>query len=64
MFDRDSSGKIDSKELIQLLTGEDFKDEITKEQIAECIAEADINGDGEIDYEEFIFMMRKVVNSK
>lgn len=64
MFDRDSSGKIDSKELIQLLTGEDFKDEITKEQITECIAEADINGDGEIDYEEFIFMMRKVVNSK
>ena len=64
MFDRDGSGKIDSKELGQLLTGEDLKDEITREQIAQCIAEADINGDGEIDFDEFLLMMRKVVNLK
>lgn len=65
MFDRDGSGKIDAKELAQLLTGESFfKDELTKEQMIQLISEADINGDGEIDYEEFIHMMRKVVNLK
>ena len=65
MFDRDGSGKIDAKELAQLLTGESFfKDELTKEQMMQLISEADINGDGEIDYDEFIYMMRKVVNLK
>ena len=65
MFDRDGSGKIDAKELAQLLTGESFfKDDLTKEQMMQLISEADINGDGEIDYEEFIYMMRKVVNLK
>ena len=55
MFDRDGSGKIDAKELAQLLTGDTFKDDdLTKEQMKQLIAEADINGDGEIDYEEFI----------
>ncbi len=33
MFDLDGSGKIDAREVVQLLTGEDFKDELTKEQI-------------------------------
>jgi Ca2+-binding EF-hand superfamily protein len=47
-----------------LLTGETFKDELSKEQMIQLIAEADINGDGEIDYDEFIYMMRKVVNLK
>ncbi len=65
MFDRDGSGKIDAKELAQLLTGESFfKDELTKEQMMQLISEADINGDGEIDYDEFIYMMRKVGNLK
>jgi Ca2+-binding EF-hand superfamily protein len=47
-----------------LLTGETFKDELSKEQMIQLISEADINGDGEIDYDEFIYMMRKVVNLK
>lgn len=64
MFDRDGSGKIDTKELAELLTGEGYMDEMTKEQMTQLISEADINGDGEIDYEEFIYMMRKVVNLK
>ncbi len=31
MFDADGSGKIDAREVVQLLTGDDFKDELTKE---------------------------------
>jgi Ca2+-binding EF-hand superfamily protein len=31
MFDADGSGKIDAREVVQLLTGDDFKDELTKD---------------------------------
>ena len=60
MFDADGSGKIDSSELGKLLEGEEFKDVYTKEQLQEAISEVDENGDGEIDFEEFMTMMRKV----
>ena len=50
MFDQDGSGKIDASELNTLLSGEDFKDIYTPEQLAEAIAEVDENGDGEIDF--------------
>lgn len=46
---------------MQLLTGEDFKDELSKEQIKQVIKEVDTNGDGEVDFEEFIIMMRSLV---
>ena len=46
---------------MQLLTGEDFKDELSKEQIQQVIKEVDTNGDGEVDFEEFIKMMRSLV---
>jgi Ca2+-binding EF-hand superfamily protein len=46
---------------VQLLTGEDFKDELSKEQIQQVIKEVDTNGDGEVDLEEFIIMMRSLV---
>jgi Ca2+-binding EF-hand superfamily protein len=49
---------------VQLLTGEDFKDDLTKEQIQEVIREVDVNGDGEIDFEEFISMMRTLVTQR
>lgn len=49
---------------MQLLTGEDFKDDLTKEQIQEVIREVDVNGDGEIDFEEFIIMMRTLVTQR
>jgi len=60
MFDTDGSGKIDSQELNVLLSGEEFKDIYTAEQLAEAIAEVDNNGDGEIDFEEFMQMMSNV----
>ena len=50
MFDTDGSGKIDSNELNALLSGEEFKDVYSPEQLAQAIAEVDENGDGEIDF--------------
>lgn len=64
MFDQDGSGKIDAREIVQLLTGEDFKDDISKEQILQVIKEVDVNGDGEVDFDEFILMMRTIVSQR
>jgi len=58
MFDQDGSGKIDRDELHTLLAGDQFKDVYTKEQLDYAIKEVDDNGDGEIDFEEFLLMMR------
>lgn len=60
MFDTDNSGKIDASEVKTLLEGEDFKDQISKDQLNRIIKEVDANGDGEIDFEEFLSMMRLV----
>ena len=61
MFDTDGSGKIDASEIKGLLEGEDLKDHMTKEQLHQIIQEVDVNGDGEIDFEEFLTMMRNIV---
>ena len=62
MFDTDDSGKIDAKEIINLLSGEDYRDQISKEQVDAIIKEVDVDGDGEIDHEEFLIMMRNIVD--
>ena len=46
MFDKDKSGKIDSKEIGQLLSGENFKDVYSQQQLEAAIKEVDKNGDG------------------
>ena len=43
-----------------MLSGEEFKDVYTEEQLKAAIAEVDGNGDGEIDFEEFMGMMKNV----
>ena len=53
MFDTDGSGSIDRSELRHLLTGEEFKDVYSEDQLRSAIEEVDDNGDGEIDFEEF-----------
>jgi Ca2+-binding EF-hand superfamily protein len=60
MFDKDNSGKIDSSEIGALLSGEEFKDVYSSEQLTQAIKEVDQNGDGEIDFEEFLQMMKSI----
>lgn len=60
MFDKDGSGKIDSSELLTLLAGEEFRDVYSQQQLDQAIAEVDENGDGEIDFQEFMQMMRGI----
>lgn len=65
MFDKDNSGKIDNEEVIALLSGEDLVtcNLISKEAIGLALAEIDENGDGEIDFEEFMLMMQKATEN-
>ncbi len=58
MFDKDNSGKIDASEVQELLGGDQFKDKVNMDDVQKCIQEVDVNGDGEIDFEEFLAMMR------
>ena len=56
MLDRDSSGKISKDEIKKALKLDDL-DDVTLEKY---IKEYDFNGDGEIDYNEFLNMMGKI----
>ncbi|OSX80716.1 hypothetical protein BU14_0033s0060 [Porphyra umbilicalis] len=55
VFDKDGSGKIDATELrnIMMSLGENLSDE----EVNQMIKEADLNGDGEIDFDEFMRML-------
>ena len=59
VFDLDGSGTISKQELMSILA----KDSVTKalgmKQIESMIKEVDVDGDGEIDFDEFMQMMRK-----
>lgn len=59
MFDKDGSGKIDNEEVVALLSGEDLGSHVSGSAIAAAMKEIDENGDGEIDFEEFMMMMKK-----
>jgi calcium-dependent protein kinase len=59
MFDKDKSGKIDREEVVSLLSGEDMANLVPIDAIEKAIREIDQDGDGEIDFEEFINMMKK-----
>ena len=57
MFDKDKSGKIDNDEVVALLSGDDLENFVSKDAIQQAMTEIDANGDGEIDFEEFMAMM-------
>merc|ERR1719247_2533269 len=64
VFDHDGSGMISKKELLQVLqnkeSGGSFQDSLkaTSDDIARCIASCDNDGDGEMDFEEFVAMLK------
>eukprot|EP00408_Alexandrium_pacificum_P021554 CAMPEP_0171199366 /NCGR_PEP_ID=MMETSP0790-20130122/23427_1 /TAXON_ID=2925 /ORGANISM="Alexandrium catenella, Strain OF101" /LENGTH=585 /DNA_ID=CAMNT_0011664711 /DNA_START=16 /DNA_END=1774 /DNA_ORIENTATION=- len=57
VFDRDGNGRI-SKEEIALVLGDGDVASVAMRDIAELMQDVDQNGDGEIDFEEFMAMMR------
>ncbi|CAG9313623.1 unnamed protein product [Blepharisma stoltei] len=59
-FDHDRSGFITNDELREVLTGGDLSVLISDDDIQEIMRETDKNGDGRIDYMEFLAMMNRV----
>ena len=55
IFDRDGSGYIDEKEFKSVVT--QMGNALTNAEADEFIQEADLNGDGKLDYDEFMQMM-------
>ena len=55
VFDRDGNGYVTSHELRNVMTS--LCEETSPEEIEEMIKEADIDGDGQVDYQEFVKMM-------
>ncbi|KAL5334497.1 hypothetical protein BJX70DRAFT_378229 [Aspergillus crustosus] len=55
VFDKDKSGSISAEELRQVL--QSIGDDVTDKDVDEMLQLADVNGDGSIDYEEFVKLM-------
>ncbi|CAE7407104.1 CPK2 [Symbiodinium natans] len=58
VFDRNGDGKISMDELQQVLCNGDVEEVVGTKAIAELMLEVDGNGDGFIDFKEFMSMMR------
>jgi calmodulin len=55
VFDKDGNGFISAAELRHVMTN--LGEKLTDEEVDEMIREADVDGDGQITYEEFVRMM-------
>mmetsp|Transcript_28189 Transcript_28189/g.80059 ORF Transcript_28189/g.80059 Transcript_28189/m.80059 type:complete len:545 (+) Transcript_28189:154-1788(+) len=58
LFDKNGDGKISQEELKAVLNNDDVKDVAGVQAIAQLMQEIDGNGDGFIDFQEFMEMMR------
>jgi len=58
VFDKDGNGFITSRELKHVMTN--LGEKLTIEEAEEMINEADLDGDGQINYEEFVKMMMEM----
>jgi calmodulin len=52
VFDRDGNGQISAAELMHVMS--DLGEDLTDEKVNQIISEADTDGDGQINYEEFV----------
>jgi len=59
VFDRDGNGKISKQEIADVLNNGDLTSIIGKNLVDEILNDTDTDGDGEIDFQEFIEMMRR-----
>eukprot|EP00929_Paragymnodinium_shiwhaense_P095984 TRINITY_DN5736_c0_g1_i1.p1 TRINITY_DN5736_c0_g1~~TRINITY_DN5736_c0_g1_i1.p1 ORF type:complete len:627 (+),score=192.75 TRINITY_DN5736_c0_g1_i1:77-1882(+) len=59
-FDKDGNGEIDDNELASVLADESLEELASKQQISQVMKDCDFNGDGKIDFDEFVCMMRGV----
>ena len=57
MFDKDGSGSISAEEIAQVLG---YDSGLDPKVLQDIIKDCDENGDGEIQFEEFCHMMRKL----
>jgi calmodulin len=55
VFDKDGNGFISAEELRHVMTN--LGEKLTDEEVNEMIREADQDGDGQVDYSEFVKMM-------
>ncbi|MCO5564830.1 hypothetical protein L7F22_018498 [Adiantum nelumboides] len=55
VFDKDQNGFISAAELRHVMTN--LGEKLSDEEVDEMIREADVDGDGQINYEEFVKMM-------
>jgi calmodulin len=55
VFDKDGNGFISAAELRHVMTN--LGEKLTEDEVDEMIREADVDGDGQINYEEFVKMM-------
>ncbi len=55
VFDKDGNGFISSVELRHVMTN--LGEKLTDDEVDEMIREADVDGDGQVNYDEFVKMM-------
>ena len=55
MFDKDKSGYIDAKEIRTVTTT--LGEKLTDKELEEFMREADLDGDGRLNYNEFVNIM-------
>ena len=61
LFDKDRNGHITSKELGTVMRG--LGQNPTEEELKQMIREVDLNGNGTIDFNEFLYLMVKKMNT-
>ncbi|CAM8911775.1 unnamed protein product [Rhodiola kirilowii] len=58
VFDKDQNGYISATELRHVMIN--FGEKMTDEEVEQMIREADLDGDGQVNYEEFVKMMMAI----